>query len=111
MNVNTKCRMCQSNRLSQFLNLGMQPLANAFLKKVDLAKPEPRYPLRVFFCESCNLSQLIDVVDPKILFGHYIYFSSRMPKVSLHWQSYAEEVVQKFTNHSKDLVVEIGSND
>ncbi len=111
MKVNVECRMCRSRELFPFLDLGSQPLANAFLKKEDLDKPEPRYPLRVFFCEYCGLSQLVDIVDPEVLFGHYVYFSSYMPKVSEHWRRYAEETVQKFTSQPKDFVVEIGSND
>src|SRR3989344_2991832 len=111
MKINTQCRMCRSSRLSQFLDLGNQPLANSFLKKEDLGKPESHYPLRVYLCEDCGLSQLVDIIDPEILFGHYVYFSSAMPRVSAHWRAFAEEVARKFTSQPKDLVVEIGSND
>lgn len=103
--------MCRSKKLVQFLDLGKQPLANSFLRKSDLSRPEPKYPLRVLFCKECGLSQLGEVVDPGILFRKYIYFSSGMPKLSDHFRQYAEEVVEKFAPRKKDLVVEIGSND
>lgn len=94
-----------------FLDLGETPLANAFLTKESLGKPEPKFPLRVFFCEDCHLSQLIDVVPPEVLFRDYIYFSSGVPYVPEHFKKYAGEVVEKFVTRRDDLAVEIGSND
>ena len=107
MKHNTQCRICGSERLVRFLDLGNQPLANAFLKSKD--EIESTYPLQVYFCEDCNLVQLLDVVDRKELFSDYIYFSSGMPKLSNHFRAYAEQV-KKFLKPS-DFVVEIASND
>jgi len=87
------------------------PLANSFLRKEELGKRELKYPLRVFFCENCGLSQLVDIVKPEILFKNYVYFSSAMPVLPEHFKNYAEEVVNNFVKSKKDLVVEIGSND
>lgn len=93
-----------------FLDIGAQPLANAFLTEKDLVRPEPRYPLRVFFCENCGLSQLGEVVSPETLFRKYVYFSSVMPS-ERHFSAYAEEVRSRFLAGSRDFIVEIGSND
>ena len=76
----------------------------------DVAKPEPRYPLRVLFCGQCGLSQLGEVVRPDILFRDYVYFSSGMPHQA-HFAAYAKEVVAGFLGEPDDLAVEIGSND
>lgn len=111
MKINTQCRMCKSERLSQFFDLGETALANSFLPKESLNKPESKYPLKVFFCEDCNLSQLIHVVEPEALFRNYVYFSSGMPILPEHFRKYAEEVVNNFIKSKIDLVVEIGSND
>ena len=110
MKINSQCRDCGSPDLYKFLDLGNQPLANSFLKSDDLKKQEPRYPLEGYFCRSCNLAQLLHVVDKGELFRDYVYFSSGMPKVSPHWKSYAEEIIGNFL-HPRDLVVEVGSND
>ncbi|OGE78153.1 MAG: hypothetical protein A2751_03255 [Candidatus Doudnabacteria bacterium RIFCSPHIGHO2_01_FULL_46_14] len=104
------CRICRSTALAEFFNLGEQPLANSFLKAEDLEKQEPYYPLRVLFCESCNLIQLGEVVNPELMFGDYVYFSSGMP-ASAHFRTYAENIVKRFVSRSEDLFVEIGSND
>jgi len=105
-----KCRICKGDTLTEFLDLGEQPLANAFLKKESLNDPEPKYPLRVLFCDTCGLVQLGDVVDPDTLFRDYVYFSSGMPS-SEHYRKYAKEVVETHLQDPHDLVVEIGSND
>ena len=111
LTVNTSCRACQSAKLTKVIDLGAQPLANAFLKKEQLSRPEPKYPLEVYFCEDCNLAQLIHVVDKSVLFEDYIYFSSGMPKLSDHFKKYAEDVIARFLRYPDELVVEIGSND
>ncbi len=122
MKINSSCRMCGSQKLSKFLDLGSQPLANAFLTKETLHKvlhgkpnPEGFYPLEAYVCDSCSLAQLVHVVDPEVLFRDYIYFSAGMPKVSAHWQGYADYVTKAFLadriGQTSDLIVEIGSND
>ncbi|MDP3770303.1 MAG: class I SAM-dependent methyltransferase [bacterium] len=108
--VNNQCRICRSHNLVKFLDLGEQSLANSFLHKDNLAIPEPKYPLAVFFCADCGLSQLVDIVSPEILFRDYVYFSSGMPS-SPHFKRYADEVADRFISSPQDLVVEIGSND
>lgn len=111
MKVNAVCRMCGSTKLHKVLDLGLQPLANAFLTVKQLSDPEPKYPLEVYWCEDCSLVQLIHVVSPSILFRDYVYFSMGMPKVSDHFRQYAEDALSRFVTDSSQLVVEVGSND
>ncbi|MDP1719260.1 MAG: class I SAM-dependent methyltransferase [bacterium] len=111
MKVNTQCRECGSAGLAKFLDLGAQPPANSFLTKAELAQPEAKFPLEAYFCRSCNAAQLVHVVDKSLLFRNYVYFSSGMPKVSPHWQAYAEHVMKNFLPEKNGFVVEIGSND
>lgn len=105
-----QCRICGQTQLEQFLDLGPQPLANALLSREQLTLPEPRFPLRVLWCSRCSLAQLGEVVDPTVLYRHYVYHSSGMP-ASRHFQAYARSLVQQFVRSQEDLVVEIGSND
>lgn len=108
---NSKCRACGSKKLEEFLSLGKTPPANAFLKKKDFNK-ERAHPLRVGVCRICKLVQLLDVVDKKDLFSHYVYFFSAMPAASSHFSAYAQDVVKKFIKTpDSDLIVELGSND
>lgn len=107
--ANTHCRLCQSEDLEQFLDLGAQPPANAFLRKEDFSK-EAIYPLRIGVCRNCFFVQLMDIVDPDILFRNYLYVSSTSPVFVKHFEDYARFIDDRF--HVKGgLVVDIGSND
>ncbi len=111
MKTQKKCRICKGENLKVFFDLGETPLANSFLREVDLAKSESKYPLRVLFCEDCNLCQLGEVVSPEVLFKNYVYFSSSMPRLSEHFKNYTNDVYERFITSKDNLVVEIGSND
>ena len=50
-----RCRSCRSGALELVLSLGETPLANSLLRKEDLDRPEPRFPLDLVFCRACCL--------------------------------------------------------
>lgn len=107
--ANTNCRLCKSPKLEQFLDLGAQPPANAFLRKENFDKEE-NFPLRIGICRNCFFVQLMDVVDPDTLFKEYLYTSSTSPVFVKHFEDYARFIDDRF--HVKGgLVVDIGSND
>ena len=107
----TTCRACGERRLRQFLSLGPQPLANSFLRSPDEFVEEARYPLDVYFCECCSLVQILDVIDPEVLFRHYLYVTGTSETIAAHNLEYAREVVETLALGAGDLVVEIASND
>ncbi len=104
-----KCRICEKGDLISVLDLGYQPPANAFLKKEDFSQ-EKKYPLNVYFCRSCHLLQLLDVVSPEVLFRDYVYVSSTSPVFIAHFESFAGCISERFKTRDA-LVVDIGSND
>ena len=107
-----ECRICSSQDLELILDLGEQPLANAFLKKEDLGKNENRFPLRLFLCKNCFLLQLLDIVEKEFLFKQYLYLTSASKPIVNHFKKYAFEVYNEFLKgKEKSLVIEIGSND
>src|SRR6476469_1656175 len=88
----TSCRACAGDSLMPFLNLGRQPLANAFLASPDDFAEEAFYPLEVYFCETCSLVQLLDVIDPAVLFRNYIYVTGTSETMARHNAAYARTV-------------------
>ena len=46
-----QCRVCKSERLTQYLDLGEMPLANALISEEEISQEE-KYPLQVMFCEN-----------------------------------------------------------
>ena len=69
------CRFCRAPLLHSFIDLGLQPLANAF-RSVSDRTPETFYPLHAYVCSNCFLVQLENLHSPSELFGDYTYFSS-----------------------------------
>jgi len=107
----SSCRICKNKNLKRVLNLGSTPPANSFLKKLDLRKKEPFFPLQLFFCNNCKLVQLGHVVSPELLFRKYLYVSSTSPLFIKHFEEYASSVFKRFCLNKNSLVVDIGSND
>jgi SAM-dependent methyltransferase len=107
----TTCRLCHSRNLELVLSLTPTPPANAFIPAADLARNEERFPLDVFFCQDCAHVQLLDVVDPSILFKNYVYVSGTSPVFVNHFKNYAAEMIQKFKLDKEAFIIEIGSND
>ncbi len=105
------CRICEGTNLEKILDLGTMPLANAFLPKSELGKPEDKFPLELYFCDKCSLLQLCHVVDPEILFRNYRYQTSASSPLVAHFKEMASDIVSKYVRSVGDLVVEIGSND
>ncbi len=87
------------------------PLVNQFLKSGNDFKKEKKYPLDLNYCENCGLVQIGTIVDPKILFKDYIYFSSTSELFRQHGKKLAESFKKRFNLDSNSLVVEIASND
>jgi hypothetical protein len=65
----------------------------------------------LYFCRTCSLAQLLDVVDPKILFKNYHFLSGASAPSVEHFRRYAEEAVLPRIGLPKDLVIDIGGND
>jgi len=106
----TCCRACEGRNLTPFLTLGPQPLANAFLSNPGEFAAERSYPLDVYFCESCSLVQLLDVIDPEVLFGNYLYVTGTSETITRHNVAYARAVTDLLRLGPADLVVEAASN-
>jgi len=104
------CRICKGRDLTRILSLGDHPPVDNFTDAAHL-KGEKRYPLDVYYCRTCSLVQLLDVVAEDELFhGEYAYFSSASAPLVEHFRSYAEDLKREQL-HEGDLVVDIGSND
>ncbi|EME69128.1 SAM-dependent methyltransferase [Paramagnetospirillum caucaseum] len=105
------CRLCGSRHLTEVVRLAPTPPANAFVPRSELGKEQERFPLDVFFCEDCAHVQLLDVVDARVLFEHYVYVSGTSPVFVKHFEDYAAFVMERFKPVAGGLVLDIGSND
>jgi SAM-dependent methyltransferase len=107
----TSCRLCDARDLVKVLSLASTPPANAFVPAAAIADEQPRFPLDLWFCRECTHLQLLDVVDPSVLFADYVYVSGTSPVFVAHFERYAHDVSARFGLTKGDFVVDVGSND
>lgn len=104
-----KCRISNSAKLVEILDLGLQPLANS-LKNQGNDK-EDRYPLRISFCSESSLLQLNETIDKKVLFEHYVWVSGTSEIVRKYATIFVDRIISVANVNKKDFIVEIASND
>lgn len=105
------CRLCKSKKLKSCFKLEPTPPANAFVDKQKISEKQTNFPLDVFYCEDCFHVQLLDIVDPNILFENYVYVSGTSPVFVKHFEEYTNDILKKFPKEKNSLVLDIGSND
>lgn len=107
----TKCRVCKSTDLTNYLNLGKLPISNNLGNSEHDAISVDKYPLQVLFCNSCGLSQLSVVIDPKELFCYYTYVSGVNNGYVKHCRKMAIDLKERFGLTNTSFMIDIGSND
>jgi len=105
------CRMCSSRNLKLVFQMAPSPIGDAFITEKEIDHTQDLYPIDLFMCQDCGLSQLTDIIDPNILYKDYIYVTGSSFGLSEHFRSYAEDVVNQLSLPPGSLVVDIGSND
>jgi SAM-dependent methyltransferase len=107
------CRFCAAPLRLELIDLGDQPLANAYLAPDPAAvAAERRFPLRAMVCESCWLVQLDHVAPADEIFAHdYAYLSSYSDSWVAHARAYAQAMTARFGLGPQSLAMEIASND
>jgi SAM-dependent methyltransferase len=72
---------------------------------------EPFYPLHVYVCDNCFLTQLEEYVSPETIFSEYAYFSSYADSWLQHAKTYTDLMMDRFGINAGSFVIELASND
>ena len=107
----TTCRVCGHDAFEPILSLGPSPLANAFLRSEEEFSSEPFFPLDLYFCRECSLLQLLDVVNPEVMFRHYLYVTGTSTTMAEHNTAFAKLMAGRLELRPADLIIDIASND
>jgi len=90
-----------------FLNLGVQPLANNFLKK--FSSKQPTYNLKLYFNTKTKMVSISKRIPSSVMFNSkYPYRSSMSSTMRTSFKELSSEIKKKF---NPKLLLEIGSND
>jgi SAM-dependent methyltransferase len=84
------------------------PLAGGFLRSTADISAEQTFPLPIHVCQDCSLVQIVEPVDPDILFRDYAFSSSTVGPLVNHFTQYAKWLHERL--HPR-VVVEFGCND
>ncbi len=109
--MQAQCRFCKTHLKHTFVDLGMSPLSNSYLKLEQLNQSEKFYPLHTYVCEKCLLVQLEEFESPDHIFSDYAYFSSYSDTWLNHAKQYTSLMIERFGLNQSSQVVEIASND
>jgi SAM-dependent methyltransferase len=105
------CRGCGSRDLELVFSLKPSPIGDAYVTPEQVNVPQPSYPIDLYMCRQCGLAQILDVIDPEILYGEYIYVTASSMGLAEHFRGYADSVTDRCRLRPGSLVVDIGSND
>ena len=105
------CRGCASRDLDLIFALKPTPIGDAYVTKEKVGVEQPLYPIDVYMCNQCGLAQLLDVIDPDVLYGDYLYVTGSSFGLAEHFAAYARHVVDRCHLVKGSLVVDLGSND
>jgi predicted TPR repeat methyltransferase len=94
-----------------FVDLGMSPLCESFLRADQIDARESFYPLHVRICDECLLVQLPAYVPGEEIFSDYAYFSSYSDSYVEHQRRYANRMIDELGLTQESLVTEVASND
>lgn len=105
------CRSCGKSALEPVLSLGRMPLANGLLNSEELELEETSFPIDLVFCTNCTLVQILETVNPEVMFRTYPYFSSVSETVLKHAEQLARRMIETRALDGGSLAVEAASND
>jgi SAM-dependent methyltransferase len=111
MSTEPHCRFCGAVLTESFVDLGMSPLANSFVRFDHANAVERFYPLHVRVCQECLLVQLPEIESAEQIFSEYLYFSSFSDSWLRHAESYTGMIAARLGLSDASKVVEIASND
>ena len=101
-----KCRICNSKKLKNLLNLGKQPPANSLHKKGQIIN---KFPLKLICCSECHTAQLSLSLSPKFLFKNYFWVTATSSTAKEHAKTFFQLTNPHLEKNSQ--VIEIASND
>ena len=110
MPATSRCRIC-SGTVNEFIDLGRQPLSDAFVVPGD-EQDEFFFRLAAGSCDSCTMVQLMEEVPRGLMFHEaYPYLSSGSTFMRTHFNELAKRFLATELTGEDPFIVEIGCND
>ncbi len=105
------CRLCTGHNLKMVMEFPPTPIGDDYVAAKSADQVQEAYPLDLHFCQDCGQLQLLDVIDPELIYGEYMYETSISLGLREHFDKYAESLLEHIQPALDSLVVDIGCND
>ena len=105
-----ECLICK-DEYNPFIDFGDMPIANSFGSKEELVD-EYTFRMKVGFCSSCNMVQLVNQPNREMMFHeNYAFFSSTSNYMKEHFKDFSDSISKLKDLTKNSFIVEIGCND
>lgn len=105
------CRLCGSTQRTLALQLVPTPIGEGYVPTARLEEPQACHPMDLMLCHQCGHAEFADVLDPAILYRHYLYQTSISLGLVEHFRGYVDDAVNRLGLAPGSLALDIGSND
>lgn len=105
------CRLCDSANMHRVVELEPIPLSEGYTIDPESALKASCFPIDIYMCADCGHVQQSDVIDPKVLWDSYTYFSGDAKGMPEHFRQVSDKILAEVQPPAGSLVVDIGSND
>ena len=102
------CRLCNNKKLVKIYNFKKNPIGDDYKKKYTKVK---LYDLSLVKCSKCNFVQLSNVIDPKKVYGEYLYVTNTSFGLQKHFYNLGKKLIKNKIINMDSKILEIGSND
>jgi len=105
------CRCCNAQSFDEIYSYGNIPIGDQYVPETEVVLTQELYPLTLYRCRTCSHVQLLDLIDPALLYGHFTYRTQLSPSLVSHFSQYCAEVIRQRLAGPGKRVLDIGSND
>ena len=102
------CRLCKSKNLKKIYSFKKNPIGDDYTK---LPTKPKLFNLDLNRCLKCKFVQLSNVIDPKKVYGEYLYVTKTSLGLQSHFYKLGKKLTRKKIINKKSKILEIGSND
>ncbi len=107
----TTCRLCDSSQIKLVIPLEEIPLTEKYLNEEELSKSTQTFQMDVYMCLDCSHVQIIDVINPDILWDDFTFRTGQAQIIIDHMQDVSSKTCEKFEIPKDSLIIDVGSND
>ncbi len=102
------CRLCNSKKLKKIYSFKKNPIGDDYTK---LPTKNKLFNLDLNRCLKCKFVQLSNVIDPKKVYGEYLYVTKTSLGLQNHFYNLGKKLIRQKIVNQNSKILEIGSND